>query len=201
MNKPQVDNMVIGFDMDGVIIDHAERKVLLAKNFGFKIAKKKTPSEIIKDLITPLATYRKFQRVLYDAPETALHSPLMPGVKSVLAKIKSSNIPYYLISRRKKEETAIALLAKHGLWPKYFNKKNTFFVLEPEDKEIKSKALGITHYIDDEQKVLEVLHSVPNKILFDPLGVFKNPSPFGKVRDKNSGYARVKSWKEISKFI
>jgi len=190
MKKPQVDNKIIGFDMDGVILDHADRKISLAKDFGFKIKKYQTPSEIIKNLITPLATYREFQRILYDAPETALHSPLMPGVKSVLVKIKSSNIPYYLISRRKKESTAIALLTKHGLWPKYFNKKNTFFVLEPEDKEIKAKALGITHYFDDEQKVLGVLHSVPNKILFDSLGVFKN-----------SGYARVKSWKEIARLI
>ncbi len=176
--------------MDGVIIDHAQRKVELAKNFGFKIAIKETPSEIIKNLIKPLAIYHKFQRVLYDAPETALSSPLMPGVKSVLAKIKKSNIPYYLISRRKKEETAITILIKHGLWPKYFNQQNTFFVLEPEDKEIKAKALGITHYIDDEQKVLDVLHSVPNKILFDSLRIFKN-----------SGYARVKSWKEVARLL
>ena len=183
--------------MDGVIVDHAQRKVDLAKNFGFKIKKTETPSEIIKKLITPLATYRNFQRVLYDEPKTALFSPLMPGVKVTLTKIQKLKIPYFLISRRKKEETAITLLTKHGLWPKYFNRQNTFFVLEPEDKEIKAKALGITHYIDDEQKVLDVLRSVPNKILFDPLGVFKNTSPFRKVRYKNSGYARVKSWKEI----
>lgn len=176
--------------MDGVIIDHAQRKVDLAKNFGFKIKKSETPSEIIKKLITPLSVYRDFQNVLYNEPKTALFSPLMPGVKTVLTKIQKLKIPYFLISRRKKDETAVALLTKHGLWPKYFNKKNTFFVLEPEDKEIKAKALGITHYIDDEQKVLSMLHSVPNKILFDSLDVFKNPS-----------YRRIKSWKELSKFI
>ncbi len=192
MTKSQVDKktIVIGFDMDGVIIDHAQRKVELAKNFGFKIKKSETPSEIIKNMITPLATYQEFQRVLYDAPETALHSPLMPGVKIVLAKIKKLKIPCFLISRRKKEETAIALLIKHGLWPKYFNKQNTFFVLEPEDKEVKAKALGVTHYIDDERKVLDALHSVSNKILFDNLGVFKNPP-----------YRRIKSWKEVIKLI
>ena len=188
--KRQVDKKIIGFDMDGVIVDHSGRKVVLAKNFGFKIKVKDTPSEIIKNLITPLTTYREFQRVLYDVPETALFSPLMLGVKSVLAKIKKSNIPYYLISRRKKKETAIALLTKHGLWPRYFNNENTFFVLEPKDKEVRAKALGITHYVDDEQNVLGVLHSVPNKILFDHLGVFKNPP-----------YRRIKSWKELSKLI
>src|SRR3989344_1333109 len=197
MKKRQENKKIIGFDMDGVIIDHSQRKVDLAKDFGFKIKKTETPSEILKKIITPLSVYRDFQRVLYDGLKTGLFSPLMPGVEPVLAKIKKSKIPYFLISRRKKEEPAIALLTKHGLWPKYFNEQNTFFVLEPEDKEIKAKALGITHYIDDEQKVLDVLRSVPNKILFDPLGVFKNTSPFRKVRYKNSGYARVKSWKEI----
>ena len=190
MTRKQEGKKIIGFDMDGVIIDHAQRKVDLAKDFGFKIKKAETSSEIIRNLITPLSVYRDFQRVLYDEPKTSLFSPLMPGVKTVLAQINKSKIPYFLISRRKKEKPAIMLLIKHGLWPKYFNKKNTFFVLEPEDKEIKAKVLGITHYIDDEQKVLDVLHSIPNKIHFDHLDVFKN-----------SPYRRIKSWKEIAKLI
>ena len=54
----------------------------------------------------------------------------------------------------------------------------------------KSKELDITHYFDDQQTILNKLVSVENKFLFDSLGVFKN-----------SGYARVKSWKEIAKLI
>jgi len=85
---------------------------------------------------------------------------------------------------------ATNILKRHGLWPKYFNKTNAFFVLTPKDKDTKSKELGITHYFDDQHTILSELASVKNKFLFDNLDVFKN-----------SGYARVKSWKEIAKLI
>ena len=114
----------------------------------------------------------------------------MSGVKTVLTSIIKSGTPYFLVSRRKKARSAIKILKHHGLWPKYFNKNNAFFVKTPEDKNTKSIELGITHYIDDEQKVLNALVSVKNKYLFDQLNVFKN-----------SGYARVKSWKEVARLL
>ena len=189
MKKPQVDNMIIGFDMDGVILDHTSTKLILAKKFGLNITEKETPSEIIKTLM-PLPKYRKFQIDLNDNPKFKYLAPPMSGVKTVLTSIVKSGLPYFLISRRKKEASAIKILKHHDLWPKYFNKTNAFFVKTPEDKNIKALELGITHYIDDEQKVLNALVSVKNKFLFDHLDVFKN-----------SGYARVKSWKEIAKLI
>lgn len=189
--KPQVDK-VIGFDMDGVIVNHIKNKIKLAKQFGVKITPAQTPSEIIKTTM-PLPQYRELQYLLYDHPEIGLSAPLMPGVKGVLAEIKKKKIPYFLISRRKNRTApsmAVKLLAKHGLWPKYFNEKNSHFVEEIKDKETKAKELGITHYIDDEGKVLAALASVKNKFLFDSLGVFKsNP------------YKKVVSWKEISELI
>ncbi|MBI2062283.1 MAG: hypothetical protein HYT64_01140 [Candidatus Yanofskybacteria bacterium] len=200
MTKSQVDNKVIGFDMDGVVFDHTENKIRAAKKFGILLKKKQTPSILVKEFFSP-SDYEKFKKYFYDDIAKTYKPNLMPGVKEVLELVKKRQIQFYLISRQKYPQKAIGILSFYGLWPKYFNRKNTFFVLEPEDKEIKANALGITHYIDDEQKVLDVLHSVPNKILFDPLGIFKNPSPFGKVRDKNSGYARVKSWKEVAKLI
>lgn len=123
--KSQVDKKIIGFDMDGVIIDHTARKIALAKSFGFKLNKKETPPEVMKRLI-PEPEYRKLQYFLYDHPETALLPSLMPGIKSVLARVKRSGLPYCLISRRQKSKMSQKLLEKHGLWPKYFNEKNTY---------------------------------------------------------------------------
>ena len=60
----------------------------------------------------------------------------------------------------------------------------------PEDKNTKAVELGVTHYFDDEPRVLEKLVDVKNKFLFDPIDALKN-----------SGYARVKSWKEIARLI
>lgn len=190
--KHAVDKKIIGFDMDGVIVNHIRNKIKLAKQFGVRITPAQTPSEIIKTTM-PLPQYGKLQYLLYDHPEIGLSAPLMPDVKKVLAKIQQKKIPYFLISRRQNRTApsmGIKLLIKHGLWPKYFNEKNTYFVKEIADKEIEAKKLGITHYFDDEQKVLTALVSVKNKFLFDPLGVFKD-----------SPYKRLSSWKELSGLI
>lgn len=190
--KGNVDKKVIGFDMDGVIIDHIPNKVKLAKDLGFDITARQTPSEILRNIM-PTPEYKELQHILYYHPEFGLSAPLMAGVKSVLTKIKQEKIPYFLISRRKNRENpsmAVRLLKKHGLWPEYFNETNTHFVTEIEDKETKAKELGITHYIDDERKVLGALVSVKNKFLFDSLGAFPN-----------SEYPRLTSWEDISDLL
>lgn len=187
--KQQVDKRVIGFDMDGVILDHTKTKLLLAKKFKLQIKKSETPSDLIKPLI-PQSVYSKFQFNLNDDPKFRHLSLLMPGAKEVLKSIVRYKIPYFLVSRRRKPVIAIKILKYHGLWPKYFNKNNSFFVLTPEDKNAKAKELGITHYFDDQYTVLEKLVDVKNKFLFDPVDALKN-----------SGYARVKSWKEVAKLL
>jgi len=187
--KHNVDKKVIGFDMDGVIIDHVSNKISVAKKFGFKIKKKDTPSDTMRKLL-PEPTWNKIQTVLFDRAEVALIPPLMPGVTIVLETLKEKEIPYFLISRRKKLPMAIQLLKVRGLWPKYFNKKNSFFVKSREEKDKKSRELKVTHYFDDQISVLDKLISVENRFLFDNLGAFKN-----------SPMRRVKSWKEVSKLI
>lgn len=134
--------------------------------------------------------YEKFQYHLNDDPKFMFLCSPMPGVKTILAKMIKSKTPYFLVSRRKNPLFAAKILKHHGLWPKYFNKTNAFFVLTPEDKNVKAKELRITHYFDDQQTILDKLVSVENKFLFDSVDVFKN-----------SGYARVRSWKEIAKLI
>ncbi len=187
--KQQVDKKVIGFDMDGVLLDHTEAKLLLARRFKLQIKRAETPSDIIKPLI-PQSIYSRFQFNLNDDPQFRHLSLLMPGAKEVLEKIVRSGVPYFLVSRRKKPLIAIKILKYHGLWPKYFNKTNSFFVSTPEDKNIKAAELGITHYFDDQQTVLDKLVDVKSKFLFDYLNSFKN-----------SGYARVRSWKEVARLI
>lgn len=188
--KHKIDRpKIIGFDMDGVILDHTQNKLLLAKKLKLNIKKKETPTDIIKALI-PSSDYPKYQFDLYDNPKFKYSCSLMNGTKQVLEKLIKNKTPYFLVSRRKKPIGATKILKHHGLWPKYFNKTNTFFVLTPKDKNTKSKELGITHYFDDQHTILNELVSVKNKFLFDNLDVFKN-----------SPMRRVKSWKEISKLI
>lgn len=184
--KSADNKKIIGFDLDGVIINHAPAKIELAKQLGFKLNPGQVQSEIIKMLIDE-PTLKQIQKRLYHDSKFFKSTPLMSGAKFGLLKLKKNNSPFFLISRRSEPEIAVAVLKYHGLWPKFFNKKNVFFVAEPEDKNIKAREIGVTHYVDDETGVLEKLVDVKNRFLFDNLDAFKN------IR----GYTRVKSWKEL----
>src|SRR3989344_244829 len=191
MSKLNVDKKpVIGFDMDGVILDNADSKIKVAKKFGLIIKLSHTPSEILKTLM-PQIIWEKFQNMLYDHPKFAFSTPLMRGVRSILADLKKKNIPIFLISRRKIPEVAIKILKKHLLWPRYFSEKNSYFVIHPKDKDKRAAKLGITHYIDDELKIINALASVPNRFLFDQFGVFK----------KSENYTKIKSWAEFKRHL
>ena len=139
----------------------------------------------------PQVVWEEFQNTLYDHPRFAFSTPLMRGIRVLLSDLNLKEIPIYLISRRKVPEIAVKILQKHFLWPKYFNKNNSFFVTKPEDKNKQAAKLGITHYIDDELKVLNVLSKVPHKFLFDPFNVFES----------SDYYTKIKSWLEFKKHL
>lgn len=170
----------IGFDLDGVIIDHTIPKMHLAEKFGFPLTPEQTPSEIMKKLM-PEKDWKEIQHLLYSDEKIALTAPLMRGVKPALREIVKNGIPFVLITRRKGPEVTVKLLEQHGLWPEFFHEKNTFFVIEPKDKNVKASELGLTHYLDDELKVLRVLDDVENRFLFDRYEVFSEDALYKKV--------------------
>ena len=176
---------VLGFDLDGVIIDHTQKKILLAAAYGYQLQPRQTPSEIIEKILSQ-NHLDEIKYLLYTHPEAALEQPLMAGVKSFLQFLKEKNTPFYLISRRRQGELAIELLKLQNLWPDFFNESNAVFVDKKEDKNIQAKKWGITHYLDDEFPVLDCMTNVPNRYLFDPHGVWSNfPT-----------YPRIRSWSE-----
>lgn len=176
----------IGFDMDGVIIDHTLPKIRLAEKFGFKITPEQTPSDVLRNIM-PDDVRKEFQHLLYSDPKISLASPLMRGVKPALRELAKRDVPFVLITRRKAPEVTIQLLERHGLWPDFFHDKNTFFVLNPEDKNVKALALGLTHYLDDELKVIKALTDVENRFLFDKYGVLPE-DPY---------YKKTHSWQDF----
>ena len=177
---------IFGFDMDGVIIDHTMPKILLAAKRGFILKPEQTVSSLLRNYI-PEPVLHEIQHELYDDPNYALQSPMLDGALAGLSAVKKSGMPFYLISRRQNAVVAQQLLKKHGLWPLYFNEKNAFFVKDPIDKEIEARRLGVTHYVDDEIRILDVLASVKNKYLFDQHGIFSDTPDF----------SRVKTWEEL----
>lgn len=178
---------VIGLDMDGVILDHTRMRIRLAKKYGYTLKPVQTPPEVLKKHVpTPYRQLVKY--FLYTHPDVSQKADLIPQIRLALQFFKKSNYPFFLVSRRREVELAVDILKKRGLWPTYFNEKNAFFVTTNEEKNEKAKALGITHYIDDEMRVLAALGSVKNKFLFDPHGALKK-----------GDYVRVKSWPELLK--
>lgn len=185
--KRQADKLVIGLDLDGVILDHTHAKIMLAKKLGFSLKPEETPSDIIKNVLS-LDAMQAIQHFLYDDPVIALGARMFRGASAGLSQLKKADVPFFLISRRKNSELAIALLKKRGLWPLYFNAQNTSFVTEKVEKNKEAKKFGITLYIDDQPSVLEKVTDVPMRILMDHFGVFN---------EYDRKYKRVASWKEF----
>ncbi|HEY4495411.1 MAG TPA: hypothetical protein VJC01_03120 [Candidatus Paceibacterota bacterium] len=198
------DKKFIGLDLDGVILNHALMKIKLARKFGFKLKPEETQSEIMEKIIGE-SIFDKLQMMAFSDPKFLKSAPLMPGVKLGLATLQKNSLPFVLISRRREPSLAISVLKYYGLWPKFFDEKNTFFVAKPEDKNVRAREIGVTHYADDEMKVLDKLVDVENKFLFDNLGAFSaqggslSAGRHGALGGENTnGYIHVSSWKELT---
>lgn len=186
----QEDNFIVGFDLDGVIVDHTQNKIRIAARYGITLCPEDTHSERMGDLISP-EIYREIQKQMYDDTDEALSAPLMEGAFGLLASLREHEVPYYLISRRKLPISALHLIERRGLWGEYFNAENTFFIENMEDKDPVARRLGITHHVDDERRVLRLMPSVQHRILFDVRDFFPD----------NSEFVRVKNWSELGEVL
>ena len=165
-----MEKIHVGFDLDGVLIDHTDLKIKLARALGYNLKPEQTPSDVILEFL-PRNVYKEIQRGLFEDLDTSCQSPLMLGAHYVLDKLKTRAVPFTLISRRRNSEIAKKVLAHHGLWDTYFTDTNACFVSSIEDKNTIASDLGISHFIDDEMRVLRSLTAVPNKYLMDPLEI------------------------------
>lgn len=176
--------------MDGVILDHVPRRIEAAKKLGIFLTPQQAHSLIIRKTLSD-DILDKIDLYTYDDESSALTLDLMPGVKEALDTVRGLGVDYFLISRRRNPEVAVKVLKSRGLWPEYFNENNASFVDSFEGKNKRSKELSVTHYIDDDIRVLEKLVDVENKFLFDDLGVY------GDVKD----FPRIASWLDIGDIL
>ena len=183
----QEEIFVVVFDLDGVIIDHTQNKMRVAAHYGVTLRMEDTPTEYLEQIITP-ELHSTLRDQIYDDTDEALSAPLIEGAFDGLARLREHGIPYFLISRRKKPIHALHLLERRGLWGEYFTPENTFFVEHREDKDPIARELGVTHFIDDEARVLRLMPSVSQRILFDVRGLLKETNEF----------VPVKNWSELS---
>lgn len=191
MMARKAHNLIIGFDMDGVIIENTASKIKFARQLGFNLKPKDTPADVIENAM-PAEALDQLRQLLYHNPETALQATLISGAKTGLTKIKKYNFRYFLISRRKDPALAQQLLRKRGLWPEIFDTSNAFFVQRAEDKNVKAAELGVNLYIDDQPSVLVKLTSVRHRLLFDR---------FRHFGDLPFEHKKIISWREILSYL
>ena len=86
--KSHVDKKILGFDMDGVLVDNCPLKVEIANKMGYSIKLAEAPSEIIKNILKP-EDLKVLQTALYHDLKMSLGAKLMPGILNLLSQIKS----------------------------------------------------------------------------------------------------------------
>ncbi len=180
-------NFVVGFDMDGVLLDHTANKVAIAREMGLTVLPEATHSEEIRSIFKDIEDYRRFQGLLYYDHPIALTVPLMPDVTVVLDRLVVDGTPFVLVSRRRDSEAAIRILKTQGLWGKYFSDKNAAFVPSVAEKVARAQSFGVTRYIDDERKVIRAMEG----IIAEPV-LFDQHDRFG-----DTPHTRVRSWMEF----
>lgn len=191
--------MTIGFDLDGVIIDHTKNKIKKAKELGYIIKAEETSSEILKKLI-PSEDYQVIRKFIYSRG-----TPTAEPMKGALQVIKflSKNYHIVIISRRDEDlqKNALEWLKKHGFLS-YIKRKDICFVSDEKYKDTVAKRLKVRVYMDDKLSVLELLKSVSNRILFDPYNCFQIKNlPTGPLRSEASKAGKkikkIESWQSF----
>lgn len=181
-----IDDIVVGFDLDGVIIDHTQNKMRIAQRYGITLSPEETHAERMGAHFTP-EMYSLIKSQIYDSTDEALSAPLMQGAFLALTRLREVGVQYHLVSLQKNPMHAAHLLENRGLWGTCFTPENTFFAKNREEKYAIAQKLGVTHFVDDEPSVLDIMHEIPHRILFDARALFP----------EKTAYAHASSWKEL----
>jgi hypothetical protein len=130
-------------------------------------------------------TYKEIKGQIYDLSPEALEAPLMEGVFDALARLKERGVAFHLISLQKNPMHALHLIENRGLWGTYFTPENTFFASDKAEKHRVALSLGVTHFVDDEPNVLDIMEHIPKRILFDNRSLFSREKDFLHARNWN----------------
>jgi uncharacterized HAD superfamily protein len=171
-------SMNIGFDLDGVIIDHSITIVGLAEELGYTLSPEETNSVDLKKLISN-EYLEKLNEKLYADSSILKSSKFMPSAEDCLGRLSEGN-NLYLLSRRSKE-TGKQIMEIFGLH-RFFNPGSVYFVDSSSEKLPLAQKNSITHYIDDQPRILDgIMRPISNKYLFDQFDNLPVSSNYEKV--------------------
>jgi len=174
-------SLKIGIDLDGVVIDHTNNKILKAKEMGFKIAPEQTPGHRLRKIVGE-ENYQKIRKSIYG--HLTEIAPPARGALECLQKIKKLSVDFYIISARHKKIQAPARRWIDNYLLNIFTPKQIFFAEEESNKKSVCRKLKIDIYLDDKVSVLEML-SVPKLFLYDPYQI-KNDYTLKNIQSVSS---------------
>lgn len=179
--------MKLGFDFDGVITDPVELKSQwILKNLGVQVAPGQTTNKACKAIIGN-DVYARMIRDIY-AGSLALTNKVRPEAISVFGSLLARGHSVSIITSRLNQEAVCAreLIKMHGV------PHNGFYNTEETPKDGICRELGIELFVDDGQRKLIELASIPGitLVFFNEFG--EEPAP---------GIVSVASWQELERFI
>jgi uncharacterized HAD superfamily protein len=180
---------ILGFDLDGVIIDHTKNLIRLCHEFGFNIEPWQTVGYRLRKIIGE-ENYLKIRQILYGI--ATKNSTPMVGVTDCLSRLKINGYQLYIISARHRENQPIAQQWLNRYLAKIFNKQEIFFVEEESKKNRVCQKLKVDVYLDDKVDVLKNLN-VLKLYLFDRYNI-RNDFDLGNIQP-------VSSWQEFYEVV
>lgn len=133
-----------------------------------------------------------------------LEAEPFPGMRDVVARLSSSNVPMCIVSHKTRtpylgepldlHSAARSWLAKQGFHDPdglAWREDQVFFEVTKEAKIVRIVQLGCTHYVDDLPEILEMLPDGVQKILFAPNG----------SRESDSSWRTMRSWEELPRLL
>ncbi|MDA2922406.1 hypothetical protein MYX07_04035 [Patescibacteria group bacterium AH-259-L07] len=190
MKKRVNTNLRIGFDFDGVIIDHTPGKIKKAKELGFDIKPYQTPSNRLENIIDQYL-HKQIRKYIYGGG--TVQAPIVDGSKRALNILKQGGYELFIISRREPrfQLNVIEWLEKNI--PGIFSIERILFVPKERAKDEVCQRYNISIYIDDKVSVLKKIKSVNKKFLFDPYNL-RDDFDLGDIQP-------VSSWNEFLEIL
>ncbi|MDA2936331.1 hypothetical protein MYX06_03885 [Patescibacteria group bacterium AH-259-L05] len=190
MKKRVNTNLRVGFDFDGVIVDHTFGKIKKAKELGLDIKPHQTPSNRLENTIDQYL-HKQIREYIYG--EGTNQAPIVDGSKKVLHILKQGGYELFIISRRGSRFQLNAMEWLEKNIPGIFSIERILFVPKERAKDEACQKYNIDIYIDDKVSVLEKIKSVNKKFLFDPYNI-RNDFDLDDIQP-------VSSWNEFLQYI
>lgn len=175
----------IGLDLDGVIIDHTDHKLKLARKFGYRLEPWQVNANVMKRFVGN-DDYIRIQEEMYGPMTPA--APPMAGALEYLSQLQGE---LCVISARRADTVRYAQiwLDQHRIYD-VIPAERIFFCGANAEKCGIADRLGVNIFMDDQLRVLTSMPYGCRRVLYDAHGAAEEIHP-------EEGICIVNSWEDF----